>query len=1249
MRITATYIAQWADNMDARSTLPTLVRRLISATSQTTALVMPGGDSVGSPGYDGVVQALKGNAWVPVGSSRWEMGCSNDPIAKARSDFRTRSEASTKESHTDTTFVFVSPRRWPRKKEWVNEAKRSSQWADVKALDADDLEAWLETAPAVSMWFGELLGLTGSGVSSVESYWETWRNQSGPALTSAAIFSQRDAAISAFRNALSESKPIVVVEADSREEAIAFTCAQLLDVGQADHAICVTSPEGWRYVDTNAHLRIALATTVEIAAARAATPGSVLIIPMSCGDRPAYPHGRGSDADGTPRIELSRLKAHDFEAALVNLGIETTDASRLSTAVGRSWSVYRRVSATNPAIRQPAWMTDQAARSLTALVLVGCWNGDKAGDRACLEAIFNGTYAELEGQLRHIASVNDSPVVQIGAIWKAKAPLELLYLFASKITPTELQSFFRLAEAVLSKPDPSLELEADKRWAAAIYGKTRQESGLAINSIVDSLIKLRVYAEEHRNDHNSELIMSSVDTLVRNLLRNADVQRWLSLSSVLRELAEASPEVFLDALERSLSSNDPPVLSLLTETNSSDSFGKAWHADLLWALEVLAWYPTRLPRVAEILTRLVSTPIKGNWGNTPRNSLISLFRPWWPQTTATAEQRLASIDRLLLIHNGVTWDLLSSVVESHGFATANAAPRWRDDNAGAPSARDGTDFGWYASEIGARLLKNAEDYPDRIASLTDHIDRFAGTYRTRLAELVEQSVNFDDDGRELVRASLRKHLNWHNSFNRDGTNGDRTMADRLRPAFDALAARDVVKRYAWLFKNNWVELPDGREDDYRKADELRSQVRDQAIRCIFDAKGWDGLKSLARIAEDRWLVGREIAKFASNTPEYLPWIVELFVEREASNLQLVVGGALRQMQDDERVALLKSIFDDHASPIRESSDITALLAIAPCDRKTWDLVETLHEDVRVAYWESIKPGFIADDDKSDRMYVVNRLLEVKRHRTALSVLEHNFEGIDAVLLANILDEIRKGNEPNGPVANTWNVGKAFTHLQKSGQISRRDLALLEFAFYSALEHTEHRARNLYAELLSDPQFFMELIYLVAEPNDESIKPAAELAWRVLHDGRGLPGASEDGTVDVVAFSQWVEKTRDLAKEFDRVDCVDSILGQWFSRCRADEDGTWPCTVVRDLLDQSWAEHLRDGFSTGVFNNRGMTTRAYDDGGTQERTLSQRYRALAEPLCASHPNVATMFEQLADSYDRQASREDRSAQLRVEGY
>ena len=44
----------------------------------------------------------------------------------------------------DATFVFVTPRNWPRKEVWATEKAAHEDWKDVRAYDADDLEQWLE-------------------------------------------------------------------------------------------------------------------------------------------------------------------------------------------------------------------------------------------------------------------------------------------------------------------------------------------------------------------------------------------------------------------------------------------------------------------------------------------------------------------------------------------------------------------------------------------------------------------------------------------------------------------------------------------------------------------------------------------------------------------------------------------------------------------------------------------------------------------------------------------------------------------------------------------------------------------------------------------------------------------------------------------------------------------------------------------------------------------------------------------------
>ena len=58
----------------------------------------------------------------------------------------------------NTTFVFATPRRWTGKRGWIRERRKEGSWSNVRAFDADDLVAWLEQAPEVSIWFARLIG-----------------------------------------------------------------------------------------------------------------------------------------------------------------------------------------------------------------------------------------------------------------------------------------------------------------------------------------------------------------------------------------------------------------------------------------------------------------------------------------------------------------------------------------------------------------------------------------------------------------------------------------------------------------------------------------------------------------------------------------------------------------------------------------------------------------------------------------------------------------------------------------------------------------------------------------------------------------------------------------------------------------------------------------------------------------------------------------------------------------------------------
>ncbi|MBL0867381.1 hypothetical protein G5647_13205 [Pectobacterium carotovorum] len=1250
MRITATQIEQWADTRDAQGILPILIRRLISATTTITALSMPGGDSVSGSGWDGIVQADKGNIWVPGGSSFWEMGCSSDIITKARSDFRKRNQQISPQEAAQSRFVFVSPRRWPKRDNWLKEARAENIWSDVYAFDADDLETWLENAPAVALWFGELTGHTGAGIESISHFWERWRTQSQFPLTKETLLAGREEEKNTLNGFLSEKKEQIIIRADSQEEAIAFACASLIEMGHENIAACITTDDGWRFIDKNPSIQLCLAMNSDISRQSRCQPERTVFIPFSMGDH----NTTGNKRSDT--ITLERLTRSDFEEKLIALGEEESDARRLSRTTGRSWSVYRRLRARNPTISSPVWLTTSPAKALITLTLVGCWNGKKEGDKYCIETIAQKDYEELEQELREISLRDDSPVLQIGDVWKAKSPIELLYQLAPRLTESQLERFFLVVKQTLLKPNPALELKNEDRWMASIYGKVRSESDFILKSIADSLVKLRIYAESSEGI-NSDFIIAAIDNLVRDLLMDADGERWLSLTDVLCSLAEASPEVFLKSIETSLQSTEVAVTRPLTETSESTGFGmRCWHADLLHALEILAWNPRRLFRVSLILATLSSLRIQGNWANTPENTLKSLLRPYWPQTMATDEQRLIVLDMLVKKHESIVWHFLYEQTDPMGgMYMENARPKWRDDDAGSAQMR-GIFLSAYYSALGERILDLAENNAERIAALIRRIDHFEGAYQERLIALIKSTISFSDGDKEIVREALYHYLNWHNSYNTDGDKKSRAVAENLMAFVSSFTLQDIILDKRRLFTSQYPALAEGSERDYNKHSKEIIKMRTSAIEEIYSMQGWNGISSLFSVAQSPSVIGESLATCNLNLMDSFSWIIEKFKDNGFPFHDPLISSFYTWLPEEKKLILLNS--QEFKNEMDSDEKIAAFHSILPPNMATWHNLASYPESAQALYWKRINYPYIWSDDADEIDYFIGKMMLSERYISAFNLVKHRMEKISWQNILKLLNGFRTSTEKDVPIPNGWHLSKAIEYLESSasGQVSRLDLALLEFFFFSAFRNCEKGAKNLYAELLSNPPLFIQLIYLAYKPEsekeykqDESLMAAAQQAGRVLNQGKGIPGLKQDNNIDEFAFNNWIKEVRKLATENDRSNTTDYIIGEWISRSKNINNAPWHSIIIKDLLEETERDEIREGFYFGTINSRGATVRAYYEGGDKERKLVDQYKEIANQLYFTHPKLASVFDDLASHYDFDAANNDRHAKLRLEGY
>jgi hypothetical protein len=133
-------------------------------------------------------------------------------------------------------------------------------------------------------------------------------------------------------------------------------------------------------------------------------------------------------------------------------------------------------------------------------------------------------------------------------------------------------------------------------------------------------------------------------------------------------------------------------------------------------------------------------------------------------------------------------------------------------------------------------------------------------------------------------------------------------------------------------------------------------------------------------------------------------------------------------------------------------------------------------------------------------------------------------------------------------------------------------------------------------------------------------------------------------VDGQHLKQWVRDARLAFADADRADIGDEQIGQVLATSPPGADTIWPAEPVRDILEDIGSPSLETGVHIGAVNQRGVTTRDVYDGGQQERALAARYRQWAKQTAGSWPRTSRVLRGLAESYEREAQREDAQAEI-----
>src|SRR6266436_1446389 len=659
--VNARSLVDWAERLDCRSRMPDLVRRLVHATTQQPRRVdFPSEEGIQLGGWDGLVEVTEPHLYVPLGYSGWELGTGKDVTVKANEDYEKRSANPEGLQPSNSAFVFVTPRRWAGKDDWINARRAEGTWADVRAYDADDLEQWLELGPSVGAWLAVLIGKYPQDAKSLIDAWGEFSSSTTPALPMELLLAGRSAAAKRIEHWLSGPPRVLNLEADSAAEAIAFLASALFSLPDADaerwisRSIVTADGNSLRQLGSSVNPQdVCWLAEDESAVGLAISNGHHVVIPSGRG----RPITLSSDSADSPHVTVSlkRIPREEFEKAMIAAGITKDQAEYLSRETARSIPVLqRRIPASGrPAI--PSWARPENVAELTPILLAGSWAESNGSDCDALSELGGIEYDRIHKAANRWLLESDSPLRRIGDEWSLLSPLDSWHLLSRALTSPDLDRLSAVAIRILSVEDPALGLPAKDRWLKQMHKKQLSHSTSLRAGLAQTFCLLASVAQRTRVSANQETSIYS-DRVVWTLLGGfPGWKRWYSLSSLLPLLAEASPNSFLRALEDELASKEPEIMKLFAEEGW---MGGSAHTGLLWALEGLAWFPMHLGRVTVLLGKLAQLDPGGKLANRPSKSLREIFLSWRPQTAATPEQRMASLDLLFSKAPVVAWDLL---------------------------------------------------------------------------------------------------------------------------------------------------------------------------------------------------------------------------------------------------------------------------------------------------------------------------------------------------------------------------------------------------------------------------------------------------------------------------------------------------------------------------------------------------------------------------------------------------------------
>lgn len=1246
-------IRNWADRRDCQETLPLLVRKLIRATSSSIKnLRFPSGDNIFISGWDGILEMKEETEYLPSGVSVWEFGTNKNIKDKADDEYAKRSNNPLGSDPSESTFVFVTPRLWTKSNGWIEEKKKDNIWKDIKVIDVELLEEWLEIAPTVAAWLAikHLGKYPSEGIQSTEDFWEEWSCGPKFKLNHKLLLSGRTKNIEKFYK-FTSTPSVTAIQAASREEALAFIIAAFKDDSSKEEdffsrSLIVDSPDTFRQLAVHKKPLVLIPRFDDTGIInRAVVKGHNVIVPI----------GADSADNWSNKIILSTLDRDSFVEALSESDITKELAEKYSKESARNITILRRQLEFTRNL--PEWARENNVREIIPALLVGRWDENYDNDKNIISRIADDPYETYSKKLKKWLHTPDSPIIKIGSSWRLASPLDSWTNASRYLTSNDFDLLRSSFLEILTEINPAFELKPEERYMASIHKKERKYSDWIREGIVQTLILVSVFGDKIELD----LPLNAqpwVDRVIAELLNTENPLLWKSIENLLPLILEASPAEFLNAVEKYLAIDNSPIIALFNEEPGFLT-PTSYHTGLLWALEGIAWLPEYLSRAALILSKLSAVDPGGHLANRPINSLTEIFKPWHYQTLSNFEERLQVLKLISEKNNEIAWKLLIRLLPYHNeIAHPTYKMRWRTFGQQLEPKITYKEIWDTHTAVINLLLSIFDNSEDKLTQLINLSVSLTPNDRHRVLTFIEKNLHEIKLFDYSAWHSLRKLLSHHRSYPDSDWSLPESELERYEKLFHALEPEDVIQKSIWMFEDHHPEFPEGyvyEKDSYEEHLKSINQKRIEELNNIYINFGIEKIKELSYSVKQPWILGDTLAYIIKKEKEIFS-LCELLNNKNAKIL-FIQGFIFRKSLLEGMDWVFKLYENLKQKGFIDKSLVHLFIPLNP-GSQLWDFIDSVNGEIRNDYWLNANPSF-CHLSVEEKIAGLNHLIEFKRYFSAINICWRFFKEIPSMLIIKILEGAATEKANENVRIESYEINDIFEGLDERNDIDQQTFFRLEWLYLPILASYGNR-RNpklLHDELSKNPSFFIDVLKWIYKPesdkldemesenlSDELIKNRAENAYELLRTWQKIPGVNEAGKIDLNFLTKWVEEVRELAIKCGRIEVADIHIGGVLAQY-PEKENDWPPSEICTIIERINTDSIKRGFCVAIFNKRGSYSKSPFEGGERERNIAKYFSDLAAIHKNKFPIVTSILEDLSKSYIEDAKREDEEAKKR----